>query len=93
MIDKVNKKYTIEFIHKYLLINNKANDNKQRNLINLKISSLYFLYLTEKGIANLGTILPLKFKYLKARSLCCFSNLVIPSNHSFLQLTSKKIKL
>ena len=58
----------------------------------LIILSLYILYLTEKGIANLGTIVPLQFKYRRARSLCCLSNLVIPSNHSFLLLTSQKYK-
>ena len=63
-IDKINNRYTIEFIHKYLLIKNKANDKKEKNLIKLKRSSLYFLYFTEKGIANLGTILPLQFIYL-----------------------------
>ena len=68
-IDNIHNKYTIKFIHKYLLIKNKANDRKVRNLVKSKRSSLYFLYFTEKGVANLGTTLPLQFKYLKARSL------------------------
>ena len=87
MIDKVNKKYSIEFINKYLLIKIKANDNKERILIKLKNSFLYFLYLTEKGIASFGTILPLKFKYINAKSLFYLTNFVIPSNYSFLVLT------
>ena len=68
-MDEINKKYAIKLIHKYLLIIVKAKDNKERSKIKLIRSSLYFLYLTAKGIANLGTILPLQFKYLKARVL------------------------
>ena len=91
-IDKINNKYTIKFTHINLLKKNNANDKKERNFIKFKSSSLYFLYLTEKGIANLGTILPLQFKYIKAIYLPWFSNLFIPSNHIFILLTSQKYK-
>ena len=65
----INERYAKKLIHKYLLIIVKEKDNKERNKIILVMSSLYFLDLTEKGIANLGTIVPRQFKYLKARSL------------------------
>ena len=93
MIVKINKRYTMELIQKFSIIKNNKKDKKDKSLIKYKRFPLFFLYLTEKGIANLGTILPLQFKYLKARSLCCLSNLFIPSNHSFLLITSKNIKL
>ncbi len=68
-IDKIKKKYIIELIHKYLLRKNKENDSKESNLIKFKSLSIIFSYLTDKGIANLGTIQPLQFIYLNARSL------------------------